>query len=94
MFRRNRVRDDDDEMIVSKAEWLDMCDRAQSTSATRVLAAQRRVQRPAGLSDEQIEQLLTEHYRQVLASKAGRSMWRRLLRQAEAVSTVESIKKS
>ena len=41
------------------------------------------------LTDELIEQVLTVHYRQVLADPSMQSMWRRLLREASAVRTLK-----
>jgi hypothetical protein len=84
-FRRKRAAHT--EMItMPKSEYLALCDRASSESARRVLGdmsaptvAQGGSQRSAGLSNEQIELLLEEHYRQVLSCPEGRKMWRRLL---------------
>lgn len=101
IFKRQRVVGA--EMIsVPKADWLALCDSVRAQEASRVLgaqptrpAAQRRSQTAVErLSDTEIEQLLEAHYKLILGSAEGRKMWRRLLRQAEAVSTVESIKKS
>lgn len=101
IFRRQRVVSP--EMItVPRADWLALCDSVRAQEASLLLgdqptrpAAQRRSQTAVErLSDGELQAILEAHYRLILGSKAGRSMWRRLLRQAEAVSTVESIKKS
>lgn len=44
--------------------------------------------------DERIEEILTVHYRQVLESKEGRAMWRKLLKEASAAEVVRNIGKA
>lgn len=51
-----------------------------------------RLQDQPALTDAQIEQVLTVHYHQVLASSEGRKLWRTLLRQAAAAEVLEQVR--
>lgn len=99
MFGRNRVTVPDDHVVVPRVDYLDLCDRASSATAARVLGTtpapstpQRAAQGQRDWSEDDIERLLNEHYRQVLASKEGRRMWRKLLADAAAAERVDKIK--
>jgi len=103
MFGR---REHVDTVTVPKSEYLALCDRASSETARRVLGDQplssapawvteRREQRSQAVvpavSEAQLQLILEAHYREVLGSKTGRAMWRRLLREAGAVEVVANL---
>lgn len=91
IFRRS------DMISVPRQEYLALVDRASSKAATAHLAGVRVVEVgppvDTDFTERQIEMILRRHYIDVLGSKAGRSMWRRLLREAQAVDTVSKIGK-
>lgn len=82
---------------VDRDEYLALRDAVSSKAATAHLAGVRVVEVgppvDADYTEQQIELILRRHYIEVLGSKAGRSMWRRLLREAQAVDTVSKIGK-
>jgi hypothetical protein len=90
IFRRKHVVEP--EMItVPKADYLALCDSVTAERASRVLGdqsvlpvAQRGSQGQQPLSAAQLELILEAHYREVLSSKEGRRMWRKLLGDAAA----------
>lgn len=45
------------------------------------------------LTDDQIQLILEAHYRQVLASKEGRAMWTRLVREASTLEKAAKIRR-
>lgn len=88
-------------VTVPKTEYLALCDRASSETARRVLEdtpapakAQRVTQPvPVAFDEQQIAVLLEQHYKDVLTSKAGRAMWRKLLREAATAEAYTKIGK-
>jgi hypothetical protein len=106
MFKRTRTAPIET-ITLPKAEYLALCDRASSNTARRVLGDQplstapvwvtERQQRmsepivPAALSEAQIQLVLEAHYRQVLASKDGRKLWRKLLADCAAAERAQKI---
>jgi hypothetical protein len=90
IFKRRHVVEPD-MILVPKADWLALCDSVSAERASRVLGdqsvlpvAQRATEGQHGLTTAQLEQLLDEHYRQVLSDPAAMKVWRRLLADASA----------
>lgn len=71
--------------------WVELVD-AISDSRDGARHAQLCAELP-GLSDAVIEHVLEVHYRQVLASKEGRRMWSKLLRDANTVEKAAQIRR-
>jgi hypothetical protein len=104
MFRRREVVET---VTLPKAEYLALCDRASSERARRVLGdqplstvfvwvteRQAKVSEPivpAVLSEAQIQLVLEAHYREVLGSKDGRKLWRKLLSDCAAAERAAKI---
>jgi hypothetical protein len=90
-------------VTVPKAEYLALCDRASSETARRVLGdtptssapqwVRERQQQPVPVAfdEQQIALLLEAHYRQVLGSKDGRKLWRKLLSDCAAAERAQKI---
>lgn len=97
MFNRRRAQVET--VTVPKAEYLALCDRASSETARRVLGdtptpakAQRVTQPvPVAFDEQQIQLILEAHYRDVLASKEGRKLWRKLLSDCAAAERAAKI---
>lgn len=105
MFKRNRTQAVET-VTVPKAEYLALCDRASSETARRVLdgkpassAPQWVIERqqqatqpvPVAFDEAQIQLILEAHYREVLASKEGRKLWRKLLSDCAAAERAAKI---
>lgn len=66
-------------------------DASRCVTANTVERAERGWTRIADLDDDLIETILTLHYRDVLRDPVKQKMWRRLLREASAVRTVQGL---
>jgi hypothetical protein len=89
-----------DTITLPKSEYLALCDRASSNTARRVLSDQpassapawvRERQQPVAFNEAQIQLILEAHYREVLASKEGRKLWRKLLADCTAAERATKI---
>ena len=67
--------------VVAGMTWGELVDAISSQAASEHLSRVVVVKEPvrAAYNTDQLQELLNEHYRQVLSSPEGRRMWRRLL---------------